>query len=200
VENLLPDVSCFIPAELANLGVHVARHRYGCRVLCRLVELTPCNETSALLEEVVSAAAGLCRSEFARHVLQSILEHGSTEHCRKIVTALRSDLLGLATHKEASWVVQYALLHAHRYHLEGDEYGLARELVGHEAVRRMAARRGGCHVIRALLTKAPSVRQEVSDAVLEQAEGIGTTSHGSMLLTMVRKDFVVPDAAILAGA
>jgi len=204
VEILPCDVSSFISTELAGFGVHVAKHRYGCRVLSRLVEHAPsCNETVKLLDEVVSAAAWLCRNAFARHVLQSILEHGSTEHCRKIVTAIRSNLLGLAMHKEASYVVQHALLHAQRYHVEGDEFGLTRELVGHEAVRSMAARRGGCHVIAALLETAPSVRQEVWDAVLEQAEDIGTTSHGSALLTMVHKDttgFVVPHFAIIAGA
>lgn len=150
IEALPAKDSVFIARELQGLGSIAAKHPYGCRILIRLIEHVSCDETDALLKDVVSEAALLSKNKFARHVLRCILERSSEELCREIVTKVRPDLIGLATHKHASFVVQHAVLQKNRYQVKGENNGLVSELAGGEALQRLARSRGGCYVAQAL--------------------------------------------------
>jgi len=89
----LPAEQCaFIAEVLHGYAAATARHRFGCRVLCRLVEhalLHPA--TTHLLEEILQDALGLSRHKFGHHVITSILEHGLVGQQRRIAEALVHD-------------------------------------------------------------------------------------------------------------
>merc|ERR1711957_986134 len=88
----------------------VARHRYGCRILERLIE--HCDENrqlSSLLRELESQAESLSRHPFANFVIQHLLEHGSPDCRARIVQSLLPYLPMLAVHRTASHVVQRTL-------------------------------------------------------------------------------------------
>merc|ERR1712242_555072 len=94
VEVLPMSQVSFVPEELRGMGLEVARHRYGCRIFCRLLEHSADHpEPAALIEEVLQDAIGLCRHSFGHYVVQSILEHGTTEQKQHIVDALSDDFL-----------------------------------------------------------------------------------------------------------
>jgi hypothetical protein len=80
----------FIAQELFGRGREVARHRYGCRVICRLLEHSSQKDTSVmqLLEEVLLDAENLCTNCFGSIVMRHFLEHGLPEHQHRIAQAL----------------------------------------------------------------------------------------------------------------
>jgi hypothetical protein len=123
--HVLSKVVEVIPAAnlgqvIATLQEHgweeVAKHRFGCRVVERLIE--HCNEAqlSGLIEVVLAKTALLSRHRYGNFVVQVLFEHAP--NCRK---GLLEGILGnasnpaqipqLAMHLTASHVVQRALDH-----------------------------------------------------------------------------------------
>jgi hypothetical protein len=80
----------FISQELLGHGREVARHRYGCRVICRLLEHYSQKDTSVmqLFEEVLVDAENLCTHSIGSIVMRHFLEHGLPEHQHRIAQAL----------------------------------------------------------------------------------------------------------------
>jgi len=110
----------FIVEELMGKAVVMARHRYGCRILCRLVEQfahEPAVE--ALMEELLAEASDLCRHSFAHHVLQCILEYSPSDQQQKIVDALSSELHRNVRSRNATFVIQKVLTYSSAPELDG---------------------------------------------------------------------------------
>jgi len=105
----------FISAELADVALDMARHQYGCRVFCRLMEHHQgCAGLSGkLFDEVLSDTAALCCHCYGHHVIESVLEHGTCDQKHRIATALRGNLLGNATDRYATFVLRKALMFCH---------------------------------------------------------------------------------------
>merc|ERR1712151_274397 len=62
IEVMPLPLSSFIISELCGHGSEVSRHRYGCRIICRLVEhLGSYAKTVDLIEEILKDAGELCR-------------------------------------------------------------------------------------------------------------------------------------------
>lgn len=180
---LLPAETCsFVSEELVGCAEAVARHRYGCRLLCRLVEhhagMSP--TTGVVIDEVVSAAESLCRNEFGKHVLKSILEHGSVEQRRRIAEALGKELLRNATHRAASYVVEHALEHSE----VADREALARPLTSAPDVMLALARsQAGCHVIRSLIKTATDGARHRIVAILQDIKHhMESMKYGRLLM------------------
>jgi hypothetical protein len=105
--------SNFIFEEIRGNVAIVARHRYGCRILCRIVEhlaLEPLVLT--LIDELLTEADDLCRHSFAHHVLQSVLEHSPGRQQQMIVDALCFDLHRNVRSRNAGFVIQKVLAHS----------------------------------------------------------------------------------------
>ncbi|CAE8674113.1 unnamed protein product [Polarella glacialis] len=160
VTQLSPSTSSFISEELLGNGARFARHRFGCRIICRLLEFCSAEESTHLLVDemlqVPTEALELCRHSFGHHVVQCILEHGLARHKELIVEVLRQDLLGNANHRSASYVVEAALSHCS---IE-DQHSLLAPLVIPAVVAELAQSRYGCYVARTLLQR-PEVDSEV---------------------------------------
>jgi len=103
----------FIADELLNIGAAVARHRFGCRVLCRLLEhmSSDAGQTCSLVDEVLKDAEALCRHHYGNYVVQHILEFGLPEQKRTVARALVSSMEGNARNKNASRTIEKALAH-----------------------------------------------------------------------------------------
>jgi hypothetical protein len=105
--------SNFILEEIRGNVAIVARHRYGCRILCRIVEhlaLEPSVVT--IVDELLTEAGDLCRHSFAHHVLQSVLEHSPGRQQQMIVDALCADLHRNVRSRNAVFVIQKVLGHS----------------------------------------------------------------------------------------
>jgi len=174
----------FVVGELTGKGGEVARHRYGCRVLCRLLEHHSCGErtdgrTSALINEVLTEVVELSRHNFGHHVIQSILEHGTQEQRCKIAVALRGDLLRNAKNRNASFIVERALA----FCTAEDQQIMAAELLSNaENLPSLAENQFGCHVAKALLRlPGEHSRQALNHLQIASAQ-LQTSKYGRRLL------------------
>lgn len=151
ITHLAPSICSFIAEELLGNGARFARHRFGCRILCRLLEHRAMQEdTDLLVEEILQdAPLDLCRHSFGHHVVQSILEHGQDKHKEFIAHVLLSDLLVSARHRSASYVVESALCHCS---IE-DQNALLEKLTIPAIVADLAQSSYGCFVARTLLQR-----------------------------------------------
>jgi len=171
-------MSAFVVKELIGVGAFAARHRFGCRILCRLIEhYGASDDLSVLMDEVLAEAEDLCRHPFAHHVLERALEH-LPERRARIARALSVDLLGHARHRCASHVVEAALLHC-----EGEtREGLARGLQGNNGVAILAHSQFGSYVLRGLLRLAGPASEEARRQLTEAAPDIRASRPGQRLL------------------
>jgi len=175
-------MSSFIVKELLGVGASAARHRFGCRIICRLIEHSGASaDIAALLGEVVAEAESLCNHCFGHYVLESLLEH-SPEHCHAIVQALQADLLSRACHRSGSHVVESALLHCS----EGDKQGLVSELIGGETVATLAQQQHGSLVLKALLEIPGKGAEEVWSQLSQAAARLEGTKYGRRLMQELR--------------
>lgn len=87
----------------------VARHRFGCRVLERLIEHCSERELKGLLDQIITDAEMLARHQYGNFVVQHLLEHGTVEQRKTITERLINSMPRLAMHRTASHVVQRLL-------------------------------------------------------------------------------------------
>ncbi|CAE8708987.1 unnamed protein product, partial [Polarella glacialis] len=139
----------FVVQELRSQGAATARHRFGCRIICRLMEHSASEEdTAALADEVLEHAEELCRHSFGHHVVQSILEHGLPRQRACIAAALCHDLHRSARNRNASYVIEKALT----YCSEEDRHAISTGLLSSpEDIALLAQNQFGAFVVRALL-------------------------------------------------
>lgn len=201
VEVMPTSLAGFVAEELLGSGALVARHRYGCRIVCRLLEHSAMDPgTVALTDEVLGEAADLCRHSFARHVLQSILEHGLPAQREKVSLALRSDLLRNARNRNASYVIERALTYCN----PAERRVLASELLGekeqgqspqspksalrpsfhgnHSGIIALAQNQFGSYVVRALLRLPGETSRQALAQLQSAAPQLQRTKHGQRLL------------------
>lgn len=159
IEQLSSATSSFIADELLVNAQRFARHRFGCRIVCRLVEHCSSEESTQKLIDTLledrEEALDLCKHNFGHHVVQSVLEHGDARHKEIIADVLRHDLLANARHRSSSYVLEAALLHCSTK----DQESLVHFLVQPHIVAELAQADFGVFVVRTLL-KHPFVDAE----------------------------------------
>uniref|UniRef100_A0A6T1C2F7 PUM-HD domain-containing protein n=2 Tax=Alexandrium monilatum TaxID=311494 RepID=A0A6T1C2F7_9DINO len=180
ITTLPTAMSSFVVRELIGWGGSAARHRFGCRVLCRLIEHSgSCGDVAGLLGEVVAEAEDLCRHPYAHYVIESLLEH-LPEHHRRVVDSLRVDLPRSACSRCASHVLESALLHCS----EPVRQELAAELLGPgpDAALSLAQSQHGARVLQAVLRVPCGASQELRRQLSQGATLLEGSRHGRQLL------------------
>merc|ERR1711997_682439 len=86
--------------------INVAKHRFGCRVLERLIEHCPEHAIWCLLGPIILNSEMLCRHVYGNFIIQHIFEQGSPERRLSILKQLLPAIPYLAMHRTASHVVQ----------------------------------------------------------------------------------------------
>lgn len=185
VEVLPVNLTTFVAEELAGIAADVAQHRFGCRVLSRLVEHhlsggAPCGATAALIDELLVSTDQLARHNFARHVLELVLEHGSGGHKHRIAQAMQSNAFYYARNRCASYVFEKALAMCN-----ADDVSMmvASLLVDRAQFLALAGHECGMHVARAAVMN-PSVEgaAEARTILVEDAGNIEASKYGKRLL------------------
>jgi hypothetical protein len=174
----------FVAEELQTFASEAARHRFACRVLCRLVEHHLCDEkcsktTNVLIDELLHEAEKLIHHNFARHVIELILEHGSAKHQQRIALAIRGDIFGNSKSRYASYVVEQALFRCSKT----EQDSIASELVGDtQSFVALAVHECGCHVVKAVLKTHGDVAKRAKALLLAGAGKIKASKYGQRLL------------------
>eukprot|EP00929_Paragymnodinium_shiwhaense_P032797 TRINITY_DN1812_c0_g1_i2.p2 TRINITY_DN1812_c0_g1~~TRINITY_DN1812_c0_g1_i2.p2 ORF type:complete len:447 (+),score=85.03 TRINITY_DN1812_c0_g1_i2:120-1460(+) len=112
VEVMPASSSRFISQELLGHAVESACNKFGCRILCRLLEHSATDaSTVQLVEELLAKPGYLIRHDFGHHVIESILEHGLDRHKQAIMAGLESELCQNVFNRSALFVLDRALHH-----------------------------------------------------------------------------------------
>lgn len=180
IELTPASASSFVAEELGGYGAETARHRCGCRILCRLLEFSA-NEpaTRRLFDEVLADAGNLLRHEFGGYVVQHFLEYGSEENRQRVGEALRRNLLSNAAHQRGSRIVEAALQQC----AEGDRRAIAEGLLAsREEVLYLAENQFGCHVVKALLRTSEGNRRQIAEMLRPVKEHMRSSKYGKYVL------------------
>eukprot|EP00913_Durusdinium_trenchii_P035379 g33108.t1 len=60
-----------------------ARHKYGCRIIQRLLERCPL-QVERIAAAILSDVSGIARHPYGNYVLQNLLEHGTPAHRHRL--------------------------------------------------------------------------------------------------------------------
>jgi len=175
----------FVVDELKGFGQETARHVFGCRVLCRILEHLSPNDSSALqlLEELLSILSELCKHPYGSFVVRHLLEFGVANHKHRVVEALRSDLPSYSKHKFGSHVVEAALQHASL----DDQQVMSSELLrDKQQLVTLAGNQFGRHVVRALLTMPGNLRTEAIATLRPMESQLKASRYGKSVIQVLR--------------
>lgn len=181
IKVLTPQEVPFVVDELSAASLDIARHEYGCRIYCRLLEHAAADEHTAwLIDEVLLETEELVRHTFGHHVVECALEHGLPHQRHQIISTLRKDLMHNAGNRNAAYVVEKALL----YGSPEDRQGLASDLVSHSSrdVVSLARNQFGSMVVRALLRQPGPSAQKLQEHLGSATAQLKATKHGRRLL------------------
>lgn len=192
IEVMPAGQAVFIAKELSGLAPIVARHSYGCRILCRLFEQCLTSQgPAALAAEILQEAGRLSWHSYGHHVIETILEHGSAEQRHQIAAALRGGdgaadndsssgrLLRSARNRSASHVVEKALT----FCAADDRQLLVEELLSSpDAVVALAQSHFGIHVAKSLLSLPGNKPDFARQYIVQCPAEFQATKHGRRLL------------------
>ena len=181
VLHLSTATSSFVARELCGSAVRVAKHRFACRILCRLVELTKSSAALALVDELLADFSDLCTHNFAHHVMESILENGEEHHKKHIAEVLQTDPWKYATHKNSSYLVEKALC----YCSQSEQESLIAKLGHPQTILDLAMTQFGCYVARALLRHRCVNAETAMSLIAEHQRDLESTPHGQRFLVDV---------------
>ncbi|CAJ1364541.1 unnamed protein product [Effrenium voratum] len=180
VSHLSVGASSFVAEELRGSAVRSAKHRFACRIFCRLLEFCG-SKTSRLVDELLLEVGSLCSHSFAHHVVQSILEHGEKRHKKIIAQALLEDAWGFATHKNSSYLIEKMLLFCE----EEDQESLIAQLGKPETLLELSTTQYGSYVARALMQDARVDADAALRLMAAHKTDLAATKHGHRFLADV---------------
>jgi mRNA-binding protein PUF3 len=109
VTCMFPRQVQFIVDSFRGRVAEAAENQMQSRILERLLEYCPSEQTAGLVAEALSIASTLLRHPFGNFVLQAVLEHGLDSHRAALAQVICQDVERLARHPIASNSVRKAL-------------------------------------------------------------------------------------------
>jgi len=189
IEVLPPQSVRFIIDELLfwpPSWIGVAKHRFGCRIIERLLEHCPEHMTAPLIDAVVSEAGTLARHPYGNYVVQHVLEYGTDVHRKLLVSACIESGIGfLAQHRIASNVIESALGRV----CSADQQAIGLALLATpQTLLVISCSRYGTHVVQRLLeVLSPGPLQvEVTRQLIGNLPTIMTSKHSKHLVEKLK--------------
>merc|ERR1719161_239375 len=146
-----PHAVQFILHELAFFPggwAGVARHRFGCRVVERLLEHCESGLTAPIVAAVVAEIDSLARHPFANYVVQHILEYVPAHRYQVVHGLIQVGALELAQHRVASNIIERVFEHCD----PESQQALAQSILATEyAIVEMGCSRYGSFTVRRML-------------------------------------------------
>lgn len=150
--------------DSAEAIAQAARHRFGCRVIERFLEVCTPAQVAPLIDLLVEDALSLFTHPYGNYTVQHLLSHGQSEHRHQLAKLLQANAAEIGANFYGSAVVGQALKHVSQedqialarslLHVPGLLVAMARSKHGHSAARlamqaldgpeREAARREFC--------------------------------------------------------
>mmetsp|Transcript_4849 Transcript_4849/g.8422 ORF Transcript_4849/g.8422 Transcript_4849/m.8422 type:complete len:501 (-) Transcript_4849:200-1702(-) len=186
VEVMPIEIACFVAEELAGIAADACRHRYGCRIMCRLIEqFARSTCVMKLIEEMMKEVADLAKHSFAHHVMQAVLEHGANKYRHTIAKELAKDILANALNRNGTYVIERALLHC-----ESKEVSmLMRLLTENDVLDNLMSNQFGIFIVKTLLQTAPrQLVDRIWAKVNSPPEDVFENKNFQKLLELLQED------------
>jgi hypothetical protein len=181
IELLPTESTIFITQELAGVGSDVARHRFGCRILCRLLEHGSLEESSkcVLLEEVLADTGALACHAFGNFVIRHCLEFGLPWHRHLIAAGLCTNVVETAKDQNGSHVVESAV----EFCAMADTQIFADMLLSDpDQLSSLATDNYGRHVVKALLRTAGVWQEPIAVILRRSLQPLRKSKQGTPVL------------------
>jgi hypothetical protein len=184
IDTMRPSGSQFVINEIMQGGGacvgRIARHRFGCRILQRLLEHCSSNQIFDLVEIIILDARWLATHLYGNYVLQHVLEHCHVEdQISRLVGVLASNAAQVAAHCYGC-----AVLHKAFDYAQADaRCALASSLVARpEVLLAMACSRHGHACVKlALQASHKEQSQEARSWLQERQEVLKRSRYGRVL-------------------
>lgn len=192
----------FIIEELTVRGLpglsRVARDRYGCRILQRIMEHVQHPQLVDMLDFLVKDGVVLSTHRYGTYVMQHLLEHGSDAHRRHLIRDLAAHAELVSVNNDACMVLESAFAHGPQ---ESQELLLTALLKTGSAIAAMAHMRRGHPVVLAMLQLLGSDELSEGRRQLEgQATSLSGNRYGRLVLNLLRQRCGTCSAACAGGA
>lgn len=117
--SLSDQIQFIIDDIISNIEL-LSSHRYGCRVVQRVIENCVDSQKSVVLEKIIDCHAKLVVDQYGNYVVQQVLACGSDDHQDAILKSVTDNgvLFRMSKHKFASNVVEAVLVHGKPHHKE----------------------------------------------------------------------------------
>lgn len=168
-------------AELCGNAVKVARHKYGCRIACRIIEFhsaDSCSAAAMFAEEASEGVSSLIRQEFGHHVVRALLQHGKPAYVASIADAICGDLVINASHRYGTYCVEAFLLWGQTPEVEN----VSADLIACGKLPHILSSPGGPHILRALIGQHVQDKLTIAKIVSESVNELRMTKPGRRVL------------------
>jgi len=185
IETLRPEASQFIIDELmsADNMSSVAQHKFGCRIVQRLLEYCRADQVFTLVQQFLSEAASLINSHYGIYVIQHLLQYACREHQRYLLDLMIENTKAICS-SNVSGVVVNAVLSLEKH---DDSIALAHAILKNELLATMARSRHGHLAVKALLELLEGSFEcgEAHRQLLASKEDLNKTRYGRSILRLV---------------
>jgi hypothetical protein len=127
---------------------HAARHKYGCRVMQRILEHCRADQVKPIVDELLADAMMLSKHPYASYVMQQIFEQGADEHQNRLMEVLVANAVTLGADCFACAVMHKGFLYGA---LDGCLKVASALLQDKGLIARMARNRQGIQIVKLLL-------------------------------------------------
>jgi len=189
IKVLTPQEVPFVIEELAEATLDLARHEYGCRVYCRLIEHAASDPGARwLIDELLVEAEELVRQRYGHHVAECIVEHGLPHQKQQVVSTLRRNLARHLRNRNAVYVIEKGMQFC------GDEErkALALDILKQDSADVASLLAGpSCFVLAQAFARQGGAVAQRFQALLEQPmvrSKISSTRLGHRLLKQLESD------------
>lgn len=186
ISTLRPQAAQFVIDELRQRGggaAQAARHRFGCRVIERLLEHCSGEQVSPMVEDLLADAAELTSHAYGNYVMQHILEHCDADAVSRLTLSLQRHVATMDAAGQGGSVVGAALGNAANPGREALALALLREP---QQMATMACSRWGHPAVKQALQLAPGPERRRACAELaRRADRLRSSRYGRFVATCV---------------
>lgn len=180
----------FIIDELVDknpgIATYTARHKYGCRIIQRILEHCPPSQLRSLAEHLLEDAVATCLHPYGNYVMQHLIEHGTAEQRHELSKLLRDNVEVVAADAHAGAVVGKAMT----FGAEADKVELARALVRTPGLLPCIARsRHGHTAAKAVFDVLEGTeREQACGLIYAEEKTLRGLRYGQLVLASLKQD------------
>lgn len=166
----------------------IAKHRYACRVLERIIEFFPMQSSFPFIEDVVRHTAELSCHAIGNYSVQHCVEYGGPSCCQEIANVVLNHLHQFAVDPSGCGVLNKVLIHANAYQSTLLAVGLACHpyTFGHMATMQKGF--AACQSLFHVCQRHPILEKQIRSLLKENIGPISKTKHGQALLHTLAPD------------